>query len=124
MGGLTNVKSNQKKFSVGSPASTWRTHCQQCGEFARLDGPPAQVRRAERFEAQAISQLLCDFETIEVRAAALRQITALRDCGLRQVAMFFDIENEVVVAALMLQPDAVATIAVPGSVPVPLVKAA
>lgn len=54
----------------------------------------------------------------------MRQITALRDCGLRQVAMFFDIENEVVVAALMLQPDAVATIAVPGSVPVPLVKAA
>ncbi len=125
MGGLTNVKSNQRKFSVNSLASSWRTHCQKSGgEFAQLAGPAAQVRRTERFEVQAISQLLCDFETTEVRASALRLISALRDCSLRQVAMFFEIEVEVVVMALMLQPDAVATVAVPIMPSEALIKAA
>ena len=122
---MTNVKSNQQKFSVDSPASSWRTHCQKsAGEFVRLEGPAAQVRRAERFEAQAISQLLCDFETTEARASALRLIAELRDCGLRQVAMFFEVEVEVVVTALMLQPDAVATVSVPVATSVALTKAA
>jgi hypothetical protein len=119
------VKSKQQKFVVGSPANSWRAHCQKSGgEFAPLNGPTAQVRRAERFESQAISQLLCDFETTEVRASALRLISALRDCSLRQVAMFFDIETEVVVTALMLQPDAVATVTVPVMSSEPLIKAA
>ncbi len=119
------MKSNQKKFSVSSLASSWRTHCQKSGgEFLRLDGPFAQVRRAERFEAQAISQLLCDFETTEIRAAALRLISALRNCSLRQVATFFAVETEIVVMALMLQPDAVATVAVPIMPSEALVKAA
>ena len=119
------MKSNQQKFVVGSPASSWRAHCQKSGgEFASLNGPIAQVRRTERFESQAISQLLCDFETTEVRASALRLISALRDCSLRQVAMFFDIETEVVVTALMLQPDAVTTVAVPVMSSEPLIKAA
>ena len=119
------MKNNQHKFTLGSPAGSWRTHCQKsAGEFTRLEGPAAQVRRAERFEAQAISQLLCDFETTEVRASALRLIAALRDCGLRQVAMFFDVETDVVVAALMLQPDAVATVAVPAASSAAFVKAA
>lgn len=82
------------------------------------------MRRAERFESQAISQLLCDFENLEVRASALRLISALRDCSLRQVALFFDVETEVVVTALMLQPDAVATVAVPAMTSVALTKAA
>lgn len=119
------MNSIHQKFSVSAPASSWRTHCQKSGgEFARLQGPATQVRRAERFEAQAISQLLCDFETLEVRASALRLITALRDCSLRQVATFFEVETEIVVAALMLQPDAVATVAVPARTSVALVKAA
>jgi len=82
------------------------------------------VRRSERFESQAISQLLCDFETLEARASALRLISALRDCSLRQVAMFFEIETEIVVTALMLQPDAVATVAVPIMPSETLIKAA
>jgi hypothetical protein len=122
---LTNVKSNQKKFSLSSPASSWRTHCQKSGgEFDRLEGPAAQVRRAERFEAQAISQLLCDFETTEIRASALRLISALRNCSLREVATFFAVETEIVVTALMLQPDTLATVAVPIMPSASLIKAA
>ena len=119
------MKSNHQKLSVGSPASSWRTHCQKSGsELARLEGPTSRVRRAERFESQTISQLLCDFETTEVRASALRLISALCDCSLRQVAAFFDIDTEIVVTALMLQPDAVETVAVPAIMPAALVKAA
>jgi hypothetical protein len=121
---LTNVN-NEQKFSIASPASSWRRHCQKTdGEFALFDGPAAQVRRAERFEAQAISQLLCDFEVTEVRASALRLIASLRDCSLRQVAMFFDVETEIVVTALMLQPDSIAAVAVPVAAHAALVRAA
>lgn len=119
------MKSNEQSISKGTPASRWRSHCQKvAGGIAPLEGSAAQVRRAERFESQAISQVLCDFETIEVRASALRLLASLRDCSIRQVATFFEVETEVVVTALMLQPDSVVTVTVPAAMPIALVKAA
>jgi hypothetical protein len=97
-----------------SPVKRWRAHClRQPQTFAAFVGSPTQQQRAARFESHAISRLLCDFETLEVRAVALRSIAELRECSIRQVADFFAIEDAVTIAALSLLPDAMVVVAQP-----------
>lgn len=115
----------QKKSIAGkTPVTPWRTHCERAPRlFASLTGTQAQQRRAERWEAEAIARLTCDFESTDVRAVALRSIAELRECTVRQVAMFFDVEGVIVVAAISLLPEP-APISVPALVTTALIKAA
>lgn len=115
----------QKKTIAGTtPVTPWRTHCERAPHlFAPLTGSHVQTRRAERWEADAIARLTCDFELTDVRAVALRSIAELRECTVRQVAMFFDIEGEIVVAAISLLPEATA-VSVPKLATTSLIKAA
>ena len=64
------------------------------------------MRHAERWEAEAIAVLVCDFQSLVARAEALRSIVELRECTVRQVAMFFEVDSDVVVAAISLIPRA------------------
>ena len=115
----------QKKTTAGTaPVTPWRNHCERAPHlFAPLSGTHLQRRRAERWEADAIARLACDFEATEVRAAALRSICELRECTVRQAAMFFEVDSEIVVAAISLLPEA-AAVRVPAIVQPALVKAA
>ena len=114
----------QKKTSAGTaPVLPWRNHCESAPHlFAPLAGTSQQRRSAERWEADAIARLSCDFEATETRAAALRSICELRECTVRQAAMFFEVESEIVVMAISLLP--AAAICMPAIQLPALVKAA
>ena len=104
------VAMNKKTNSGAAPIQPWRKRCQRFPNlFSSLTGTAAEQRRAERVEAEAVSVLVCDFQPLAERAAALRRIVELRECTVRQVAMFFEVEAEVVVAALSLLPATAAT---------------
>ncbi len=115
---------NKKTTSGTAPVHQWRKRCQRFPHlFASLAGNVAEQRQAERWEAEAIAILVCDFQALNARAKALRSIVELRECTVRQVAMFFELEADVVVAALSLLPEAQAPVVQPVALPA-LVKAA
>lgn len=96
---------NKKTNSGVAPVSQWRKRCQRSPHlFAPLSGSTADMRHAERSEAEAIAVLVCDFQPLTARAEALRWIVELRECTVRQVAMFFEVDSDVIVAALSLIP--------------------
>ena len=98
---------NKKTPSGAAPVQPWRKRCDRFPNlFAPLSGSAAEQRRAERWEAEAIAILVCDFQPLSLRAAALRSIVELRECTVRQVAMYFELDAEVVIAALSLVPAA------------------
>ncbi len=103
---MVEVVTTKNHVTDADAACRWRKHCAQSPQqFARLIGHQQQQRHAERWEADAIGRLICEFENLETRAVALRHIAELRDCGVRQVAVFFDIDSEIVVTAISLLPN-------------------
>ncbi len=94
---------NAKIVLEKSPALDWRAFCQQQSHrIVAVGGAPLTRRRIERLEEQLIEQLLRDDLPVNVRAAAFRAIIGLRDCTARDLAMFFDVEPQVVVQGLSL----------------------
>ncbi len=115
---------NKKTTSGAAPVHPWRKRCERFPNlFAPLSGSAAEQRRAERWEADAIAVLVCDFQPLALRAAALRSIVELRECTVRQVAMYFELDADVVIAALSLVPGAAQPVVRPALLPA-LVKAA
>jgi hypothetical protein len=105
---------NKKAHSGAAPVHSWRKRCDRFPNlFASLVGGDAERRRAERWEAEAIAILVCDFQPLSLRAAALRSIVELRECTVRQVAMYFELDAEVVIAALSLVPAAAQSVIQP-----------
>jgi len=86
-----------------SPAHQWQVHCRQIPSQDETLSYAA-MRRAQRVEERWIEELICQFDSIDVRAAALRSIAELRETSIRVVATFFEVEMEVVVRALSLLP--------------------
>jgi hypothetical protein len=104
---LDQVAMNKKTPSGAAPVQPWRKRCERFPNlFAPLGGSAAEQRRAERWEADAIAIVVCDLQPLAVRAEALRSIVELRECTVRQVAMFFELEADVAIAALSLVPEA------------------
>lgn len=86
---------------------------------------PAFHHRAERAEERWIAQLTCEFERVEVRAAALRYVAELRGLSVRVVATFFAVEPQIVIHALSLLPmEKAATVPVERTTRPALVRAA
>jgi len=92
----------ESKTAVGDWAHNWRIRCLRSPElFASLGGSPAARHLAEKSEDHLIGRIVSDAD-IATRAAAIRGLAELRKCSVRQVTVFFDVECEVVVAALSL----------------------
>ena len=92
-----------KTAVLESPAEKWRAHCQQHPQrFLALRGAPAVRKRTERFEEQLIDQLCRDELPLANKAVAFRSIVELRGSTARDVAVFFDVNPQVVVLGLSL----------------------
>jgi len=115
---------NKKTHSGAAPVHPWRKRCERFPQlFAPLSGSAPEQRRTERWEADMIAILVCDFQPLHLRAAALRSIVELRECTVRQVAMFFELDAEVAIAALSLVPAAAKPLVQPLGLPGPTVPA-
>ncbi len=86
-----------------SPAQRWRTHCEQHGDrFLPLRGTSARCKRIEECEAEWIDQFGRPEVALTARAVAFRSIIELRGCSARDVGTFFNVDVQVIVAALSL----------------------
>lgn len=86
-----------------SSAERWRAHCQQHpGRFLAVHGAAARRKRVETCEAQWINQLGQADVPLLAQAVAFRSIMDLRDCAARDVATFFGVEPQVIVAGISL----------------------